>query len=373
MRFASRLLPLLGFIWLAACSSDEPEDTNPMPVSDHDVALTAEGASRFARLALDCMHREYPNKLNQVLNDATGLKPPKTLHPAFYGCFDWHSSVHGHWMLVKLLKEFPALPERTEIIAALSQSLTPENIAGEVRYFETESASWERTYGWAWLLQLANEVTQWEDPLGQQWAETLAPLAALIRDRYIEFLPRQEYPIRTGVHPNTAFGLSFAFDYAEAISDERLRRSIVEAANRYYRSDVDCPLSWEPSGEDFLSPCFEEAALMARVLPETEFRGWLDAFLPSLSDPAALVPANVSDRSDPKIVHLDGLNLSRAWNLYIVASKLDDAVLAIQLRKTAAAHLDATLPHVSSEHYEGSHWLGSFAIYALTRGAQPGP
>lgn len=368
MRIVARLLPLVGFIWLCACSSGEPEDAKPESDSEFDVALTSQGASRFARLALDCLHREYPNKLNQVLRDESGLKPPKTLHPAFYGCFDWHSSVHGHWMLVKLLKEFPELPEREQIIEGIDQSLTLENIAGEMAYFETASASWERTYGWAWLLQLTNELTQWDDPLGQQWAETLAPLAALIRSRYIEFLPRQEYPIRTGVHPNTAFGLSFAFDYAQTVDDQVLRSAIIDAAYRYYRRDVDCPLSWEPSGEDFLSPCFEEAALMARVLPAAEFQRWLGAFLPSLFDAMALAPANVSDRSDPKIVHLDGLNLSRAWNLYVLASKLDEETLAGQLRKTAAAHLSATLPHISSEHYEGSHWLGSFAIYALTRG-----
>jgi hypothetical protein len=367
MHPAPRVLSLLGFFWLSACSSDISDNAESMPAPAETVTLTAEAASRFAILALDCMHREYPNKLNQVLKDETSLLPPKTLHPAFYGCFDWHSSVHGHWMLVKLLKEFPQLPERSQITAGLSQSLTHDNIAGEIRYFETASPSWERTYGWAWLLQLAAELSEWQDPLGQQWAETLAPLAERIRDRYLEFLPRQDYPIRTGVHPNTAFGLSFAFDYARTLDDAELEGALQAAAHRYYLNDRDCPLAWEPSGEDFLSPCFEEAALMARVLPNAEFKGWLAAFLPSLSEPASLVPANVSDRSDPKIVHLDGLNLSRAWNLYVIARELDDKALARQLRVTAARHLDATLPHVSGEHYEGSHWLGSFAIYALTR------
>ena len=368
MHLATRFLPLLGFVWLSACSSGDPEDTEPMPAFDDVVTLTTEGASRFAKLALACMHREYPNKLNQVLRDETGLLPPKQLHPAFYGCFDWHSSVHGHWMLVKLLREFPDLPGRAAVIEGLGRSLTPENIAGEMRYFETASASWERTYGWAWLLQLSTELTQWDDPLGRQWAGKLAPLSQLIRDRYIEFLPRQEYPVRTGVHPNTAFGLSFALDYAAAVGDSALEDAIVSTANRYYANDRNCPLSWEPSGEDFLSPCFEEAALMARVVPRAEYEAWLGAFLPSLSTSPSLKPANVSDRSDPKIVHLDGLNLSRAWNLYVIADKLNDEALAQGLRDTAASHLAATLPHVTSEHYEGSHWLGSFAIYALTRG-----
>lgn len=371
MRFSNlyRLL-LLVLMSVGACSSGDSEDTAALSTTGDDLALTTDSASRFARLALDCMHREYPNKLNQVLGDETQLLPPRSLHPAFFGCFDWHSSVHGHWMLVRLLKEFPHLPERQQVIDGLSRSLTPESIAGEVAYFDIESASWERTYGWAWLLQLATELESWDDPLGRRWAEILRPLAELIRDRYIEFLPRQEYPVRTGVHPNTAFGLSFALDYAAAVGDSALEDAIVSTANRYYANDRNCPLSWEPSGEDFLSPCFEEAALMARVVPRAEYEAWLGAFLPSLSTSPSLKPANVSDRSDPKIVHLDGLNLSRAWNLYVIADKLNDEALAQGLRDTAASHLAATLPHVTSEHYEGSHWLGSFAIYALTRGRQ---
>lgn len=368
MRFARNyLLPLLFLLIVGACSSSDRDEATPPATTNNNLALTAESASRFASLALDCMHREYPNKLNQVLSDETGLLPPKNLHPAFFGCFDWHSSVHGHWMLTKLLKDFPTLAERQKIIDGMSRSLALENIAGEIAYFEEASASWERTYGWAWLLQLATELESWDDPIGQQWATALRPLAQLIRDRYIEFLPRQEYPVRTGVHPNTAFGLSFAFDYAKTVGDNDLMEAIVSAANRYYAADRDCPLSWEPSGEDFLSPCFEEAALMARVMPDTEYKTWLAAFLPALSEAGSLQPANVSDRSDPKIVHLDGLNLSRAWNLYVIANELDDNLVAVQLRDIAADHLNASLPHITSEHYEGSHWLGSFAIYALTR------
>ena len=357
---------LVAILAAGACSSGGPDPVSELS-QDTDPALTVESASRFATLALDCMHREYPNKLSQVLKDETDLLPPAVLHPAFYGCFDWHSSVHGHWMLARLLKDFPQLPERRRIIEGLSQSLSEEHIAGEIAYFENASSSWERTYGWAWLLQFATELESWDDPLARQWATTLRPLARLIRDRYIEFLPRQEYPIRTGVHPNTAFGLSFAYDYASITGDTELLESVVAAARRYFIDDRDCPLAWEPSGEDFLSPCFEEAALMARVLPDSEFKPWLTAFLPSLSDPDSLPPANVSDRSDPKIVHLDGLNLSRAWNLYAIAAELDDERVSQRLRDKAAQHLNASLPHITSEHYEGSHWLGSFAIYALTR------
>ncbi len=359
MNHLSRLATLLLFAILAACSGDDAAPRNTM--------LSAESASRFAALALDCIHREYPNKLGQVLKDESDLKPPRVLHPAFFGCFDWHSSVHGHWMLAKLLKEFPELPERQRIIEGLSRSLTEENIAGEVEYFANASPSWERTYGWAWLLQLANELHTWDDPRGEEWAANLEPLAQVVRDRYIEFLPRQEYAVRTGVHPNTAFGLAFAFDYADSVGDDELLESVIAAANRYYIDDADCPLGWEPSGEDFLSPCLEEAALMARVMRRSGFANWLAAFLPTLLQDGALAPANVSDRSDPKIVHLDGLNLSRAWDLLIIADQLADEERSTSLRDMAREHLDASLPHITSEHYEGSHWLGSFAIYALTR------
>ena len=354
-----RPLVLLSIaLLLVACGRDESSNTeSPLPI---------DSAVRFADLAMSCINREYPNKLGQVLKDASDLLPPHALHPAFYGCFDWHSSVHGHWMLVKLLKVMNELPRREEISAAVFSSLDPAKIEGEVNYFENASPSWERTYGWAWLLQLATELRTWEDPLGEKLAEDLDPLAQAIRDRYIEFMPRQEYPVRTGVHPNTAFGLSFAYDYAKVAKDDDLMNVIVDAAIRYYADDKNCPLSWEPSGEDFLSPCFEEAALMARVLKKEDYAEWLARFLPELEELDSLVPANVSDRSDPKIVHLDGLNLSRAWNLFVIANNVDDDDFAERLRDKAEEHLAASLPHISSEHYEGSHWLGSFAVYALT-------
>ncbi|MDJ0906841.1 MAG: DUF2891 domain-containing protein [Woeseiaceae bacterium] len=368
----ARVTIVLALALGAAGGCSKEEEPEPMPMYSMDdtrqtPVLNVSGASHFARIALDCIHREYPNKLNQTLESAEFLKEPRELHPAFYGCFDWHSSVHGHWMLTKLLTLFPEMPERGEIVAGLQQSLTAGNIIGEVAYFGHESGSWERTYGWAWLLQLAAELDGWDDPLGAELAANLAPLTALIRDRYIEFLPRQTYAIRTGVHPNTAFGLAFALDYARAAGDDELADALTEAALRYFRNDSACPLSWEPSGEDFLSPCLEEAALMARVLQADEFADWLDAFLPDLSGPNALVPATVSDRTDGKIVHLDGLNLSRAWDLYIIANHLHDEETVRVFRELAAEHLSASLPNVASEHYEGSHWLASFAIYALTR------
>lgn len=331
-------------------------------------ALSADDIGRFTQLAMDCIPQEYPNKLNQVLPDAEFLRTPKALHPAFFGCYDWHSSVHGHWMLVKALKEYEDLPNRELVFMQLMDSISAENIAAELAYFEHESKSWERMYGWAWLLQLQHELATWEAPRAQQMSRALQPLSNYIRDRYLGFLPVQVYPVRTGVHPNTAFGMSFAYDYARGAGDAEFAALIRQAAIRYYGDDVQCPIAWEPSGEDFLSPCLEEAALMSRVLDRDAFEAWLATFLPGLGAGDGLNPVNVSDRTDPKIVHLDGLNLSRAWNLLILANAVGDAELAASLRASADEHLAASLPFVTAENYVGSHWLGSFAIYALTRG-----
>lgn len=329
--------------------------------------MSAEEVGRFTQLAMDCIEQEYPNKLNQLLGDAEDLKSPRVLHPAFFGCYDWHSSVHGHWMLVKVLSEYPDFPEREAILAQLMRSISPDNIAEELNYFQQESKSWERMYGWAWLLQLQNELSSWREPGAQAMAESLQPLSDYLRQRYMAFLPIQTYAVRTGVHPNTAFGMSFAYDYAVAIEDEAFVAALESAAIRYFGEDRDCPIHWEPSGEDFLSPCLEEAALMSRVLSRDDFQGWLATFLPNLGRSGGLQPANVSDRTDPKIVHLDGLNLSRAWNLRVIANAVSDPEQAAALRSLAHAHLDASLPFVTGDHYVGSHWLGSFAIYALTR------
>ncbi|MDH3590046.1 MAG: DUF2891 domain-containing protein [Gammaproteobacteria bacterium] len=354
----------------AHASDSEPESIQMYVENQGVLTLTEEGASHFAELALQCIDKEYPNKLNQSLPNISLLLSPSELHPAFFGCYDWHSSVHGHWMLVRLVKEFPEFEKRDAIIATIQETISVPHIQRELRYFDDESASWERTYGWAWLLQLASELETWDDPVGQQLAATLLPLSNYIRRRYVDFLPKQDYPIRTGVHANTAFGLSFALDYANATNRPEFATLLMNSARRYFSGDEDCPLDWEPGGEDFLSPCFEEAALMARVLPQNEFNRWFGDFLPQLQDMLVLPPAIVSDRSDGKIGHLDGLNLSRAWSLYFIANRLDDKDLATQLRGWAASHLKATLPHVASEHYEGTHWLGSFAVYALIQEKQ---
>ena len=328
--------------------------------------LTQQGASYFANLALTCIQQEYPNKLNQTLKEPSQLKEPHVLHPAFYGCLDWHSSVHGHWMLVRLLKQFPDLPEAPEIRRKLGQNITANNIQSEVEYLRTESKSWERMYGWSWLLKLAEELYTWNDPEGKRWSANLQPLTDLFVERYLEFLPIQTYPVRTGVHPNTAFGLSFAWDYANSTNHFALKSMIEKRAKDYYLLDKDCPAEYEPSGEDFLSACLEEANLMQRVLPKDLFEQWFKRFLPKEKLAHLTAPANVSDRSDPKIVHLDGLNLSRAWCLYGIYPKIKSKKLQKQMLQAAKRHLETTIPNIATEHYEGTHWLASFAVYALS-------
>lgn len=326
--------------------------------------LTEAGASHFAQLALGCLQKEYPNKLNQVLPDAGMLKEPHELHPTFYGCFDWHSSVHGHWMLVRLLRQFPNMPEATEIRKKLNENLTAENIKGEVEYLAQASKSWERMYGWAWLLKLAEELHLWKDDDAQKWSQNLKPLTDAFVEKYLTFLPIQTYPVRTGVHPNTAFGLSYAYDYAKAIGHTELKTLIENRAKEYYLRDSNCPAEYEPSGEDFLSACLEEANLMRRILPEEKFTPWFDKFLPNIKLQFLLRPADVSDRSDPKIVHLDGLNLSRAWCLYGIAPYLDEKKRG-KIISAANNHLSVTVPNIAAEHYEGGHWLASFVVMAM--------
>jgi DUF2891 family protein len=328
-------------------------------------------ASHFAALALKCVTREYPNKPEHVINGSSDVKSPQTLHPAFYGCYDWHSSVHGHWMLVRLLKDFPTLPESKQIRIALNSNLTAENLKAEAAYMkEPNRQSFERTYGWAWLLKLAQELHSWDDVDGDHWADNLQPLVDVIVKSYRDFLPKQNYPIRTGVHPNTAFGLSFAFDYAKTVGDRDLEKLLDERSRTYFGSDVNYPAAWEPGGEDFFSPSLMEADLMRRVMKPDEFATWLHKFLPETRDgkPVQLLePAVVTDRSDPKLVHLDGLNLSRAWCMQSIATALPAAdPIRKVLQQAAEKHANAGLAHVASGDYAGEHWLASFAVLLLS-------
>jgi hypothetical protein len=339
--------------------------------SGEGLQFTAATAQSLSLLALGCIQREYPNKPGHVLNDESEVLSPSALHPAFYGCFDWHSAVHGHWTLVRLLKMFPNIPNGAEIRAALDQNLTAENILGEVEYLgQPNRKSFERTYGWAWLLKLAQELHGWEDPDAIRWTQNLQPLAAEIASRYIDFLPRQTYPIRRGVHANTAFGIAFALDYARETGNVELVDLLMERSLDYFAGDIDYPAVWEPGGDDFFSPAMMEADLMRRVLSPEDFRQWFDRFLPDVArgGPENLMtPAVVADRSDPKIAHLDGLNFSRAWCMAGIAAALPPGSRS---RRTLedAARLNAAdaFSHVASGHYEGEHWLASFAVYTLS-------
>ena len=326
--------------------------------------LNIEQANRLLQLPIHCVNTEYPNKLNQTIGGDEDLKSPKELHPTFYGCFDWHSSVHGHWSLVSLLKKFPNLKDASKTKEILLTSISKENIEKEVAYFNKKyNKSYERTYGWAWLLKLAEELHTWNDPIAKELEQNLQPLTDLMVQKYIEFLPRLKYPIRVGEHSNTAFGLAFAWDYANTVGDKKILKIINNRAKYYFMNDKNCPISWEPSGFDFLSACLQEAAIMKRVLPKNEFKNWLSEFLPKLKDKDfKLVVGEVSDRTDGKLVHLDGVNFSRAWCLNKIANDLPEYN---HLKNVANKHINYSLPNVVGDNYEGGHWLGSFAIYAL--------
>ncbi|MDH3216189.1 MAG: DUF2891 domain-containing protein [Candidatus Krumholzibacteria bacterium] len=362
-----RALPFL----LAALTWAESSDAAMRDV-EVKLRLTPQAASSFALLALECVQREYPNKPGHVINDESDILSPRALHPAFYGCYDWHSAVHGHWMLVRLLRLYPGLPEGDAIRRVLDENITADNIRAEVAYFDQPNRkSFERTYGWAWLLKLAAELHTWDDPDGGRWSANLSPLTRAIVGRYMDFLPRQTYPIRTGVHPNTAFGIAFAWDYAHAVGNVGLREILVERSMAYYGADATYPAAWEPGGEDFFSPSLMEADLMRRVMRPAQFTKWFDRFLPDLASGESEgipEPAIVADRTDPKIVHLDGLNLSRAWCMIGIAMSLpQDHASRAMLFDSAMRHAQAALAYVSSGHYEGEHWLASFAVYLLSR------
>lgn len=334
--------------------------------------MTPELAEKFADMALGCIQREFPNKPSHVMNSEEEVWRPRTMHPAFYGCFDWHSAVHGHWMLIRLLKLFPDLSDGRTIREKLNENLDAENILGEIRYFQQEGRNaFERTYGWAWLLKLVAELDDWDDNQAKIWRKNLMPLEKKIVSLYIEFFPKQTYPIRTGVHPNTAFGLGFALDYARQVKNRELENLIRERSKTYFLEDRDCPARWEPGGEDFFSPCLMEANLMRRILEKDTFIQWFGQFLPGIARgrPRILLePAIVTDRSDGKLVHLDGLNLSRAWCMKQIARVFPEKhPVKIILMESAGKHARDALRNISSGDYAGEHWLGSFATYLLTR------
>jgi hypothetical protein len=330
-------------------------------------------AVRFARLALACVHKEYPNKIAHLMNSDADVAPPRKLTPAFFGCYDWHSSVHGHWLLARLARTFPDAPFTSEARTALQQSLTAENIAHEVAYINGEGrASFERPYGLAWLLQLGLELREWAkaEPNGiaPQLAANLRPLEDAALARLKTWLPKLSHPVRIGEHDQTAFALGLMIDYARGGGDQDLLRLLLERSRAFFLNDRNCPLAFEPSGEDFLSPCLAEADVMRRVLAQKEFAAWLTKFLPQVPRNGSagwLQPEKSTDPSDPKLAHMDGLNLSRAWMLQGIASGLpaNDSRRSALLN-SAAAHRSAGL---TGDHYVGGHWLGSFAVYLVTK------
>jgi hypothetical protein len=333
--------------------------------------FNAVAAERFAELALACVHKEYPNKIAHVLNSDADVAPPRKLTPAFYGCFDWHSSVHGHWLLARLARVYPDAPFAAPAREALKQSLTAANVEQEAAYLKGKGrASFERPYGLAWLLQLGLELREWNDPMARELSQNLRPLEQASLERLQTWLPKLSYPVRSGEHSQTAFAFGLMLDYAAGTDNTAFADLVKERARAFFSGDKNCPLAYEPSGEDFLSPCMAEADVMRRVMPQAEFARWLRDFMPQVPTNGAanwLQPAVVTDPSDPKLAHLDGLNLSRAWMLdgIVSALPLSDARLPA-LKAAAAAHRKAGLAGVTGQYYEGSHWLGSFAVYLVT-------
>ncbi len=381
--FAS--IMLVAALSINACGAEDPIDpapttryvsSTPVSLQGNTAMISADLTKRFGQLALDCVHREYPNKISHVMQGDEDVKPPRELHPAFYGCFDWHSSVHGHWLLVRLLNvgETDSAFE-TAAREKLSISFTPENIETEVAYFAQKGrASYERPYGTAWLLQLTSELRQFDDPQAQQWLETLLPLEKIILQQTTDWLPKLAYPIRLGTHNQTAFAFSLMLDHARISGNKSFEAKLVDKIRDFHINDVNCPLAYEPSGEDFLSPCLMQADLMRRVMSQDDYAVWLTKFMPDIpvdGDSAWLRPGIVRDAADGKLVHLDGVNLSRAWNLYMIANALPaDDLRRASLVATAKVHETAGIASVSAEHYAGSHWLASFATYLMTSRGQ---
>lgn len=337
--------------------------------------LDAATAGRFAKLALACVQLEYPNKIAHTLNGPEDVKAPHELTPSFYGCYDWHSAVHGHWLLARLARLFPNAPFAADARTALAANLTPARIAGEVTYMNAKGReTFERPYGLAWLLQLAVELREWKTPEGQALSKTLEPLEVATAKRIADWLPKLAYPIREGEHAQTAFSFGLILDWARATGRADIEAALVAKITEFHLKDRACPLSYEPSGQDFLSPCIAEADVMRRVLPPARFATWLTGFLPQIPRTAStrwLPIGVVTDKSDGKLAHLDGLNLSRAWMLEGIASGLPKAdPRRAALLATAKVHADSGLAAVTGEHYEGGHWLGSFATYLVTKRGQ---
>ncbi len=327
-------------------------------------------AERLAAPALACVHQEYPNKLAHTLASDADARAPRELTPVFYGCFDWHSSVHGHWLLARVARLYPGTPLAAKAEAALAKNFTAERVAGELAYLKAPGRQeFERPYGLAWLLQLTMELREWDSPAAREWARLLEPMEAEAVARFMDWLPKLTRPIRTGEHSQTAFAFGLALDWARVAGHAEFERLLVDRSRAFYLADTACPMTYEPSGQDFVSPCLAEADLMRRVLPAAEFSAWLTSFLPQVptrtgADGTWLEPGVVLDKTDGKLAHLDGLNLSRAWMLEGIVSALPAGDRRRgALTAAASRHREVGLAAVTGAHYAGGHWLGTFAVY----------
>lgn len=358
-----RIIALLAILF--ACGANLADEEMNQP------ALTEDQVVAFADLALAGLTREYPNKPSNVMGSKDDVLSPQQMHPAFYGNFDWHSSVHGHWMLARLLKLYPNNASAAKIRETLNAQLTAEKMEAEAAYFRNDTnKSFERMYGWAWLLQLVRELHTWDDPDAQTWRKNLRPMEEIILERAFAYLPQLSFPIRVGTHTDTGFALGMELDYARTVGNSKLQQLVLKKANEFYRTDVNYPAHYEPSGHDFFSSGFNEADLMRRVLTPEEFSIWLDKFLPQLrtnSMGSMMIPVEVTDVTDGHLVHLAGLDLSRAWTMSGIANALPAGdVRRTILEASIPKHTEAGAKYVTSGHYEGEHWLATFAVYHLT-------
>lgn len=363
---------IIPTLFLASCTASQAPPPTPS-FESYPTEISADLSERFTRLALDCVQQEFPNKISRTTDTAEEIRTPQELFPVFYGCFDWHSAVHGHWLLVRQLRVGPQdAAWRADAVAKLDANITPENVAGELANFRRAArGSWERPYGWAWVLQLTGELREYDDPNAKQWLAALEPLEADIVQATKDWLPKLAYPIRLGTHNQTSFAFSLMLDWAEISGDEAFADLIRDSAMKFHQNDENCPLAYEPSGEDFLSPCLMTADLMRRVIAnQKDYADWLSLNMPDIPTDGTtdwLPPAIVKDASDGKLVHLDGVNSSRAWNLYNMSRALPEGdPRRASLVATANIHRDAGVAAVSDEHYSGSHWLASFATYLMT-------
>ena len=332
--------------------------------------LTTEMASKLASMPLKCINQEYPNKTAHVINtEKDAILTPKQLHPSFYGCFDWHSSVHGHWMLVRLLRTVPDLENKDKIISILDKSFSPEKIKEEASYFTKYQVAqnFERTYGWAWILKLDEELARWNHPKAKIWHQNLKPLTDEILRLWKAYLPKQTYPNRTGVHPNTAFALSFAIDWAREVGDKSFEEELSAKAKIFYLNNVKTPAYLEPDGSDFFSPSLEIAELMSRILPQKDFEKWLNQFYEKRSlENIEQIPI-ISDVNDYQTVHLVGLSFSKAWAMKNIINTLPEKnAIRKRFEISREKFIENSLPIIFQGNYGGDHWLASFAVYALT-------